>query len=549
MKKIIFGIIFVSIISLPVFAQKLKMEASGYYQKKDYCKMVETIEKSIAANETQDNYSYYYAAQSACQCGNQTEKAVDFYKKGFAISMDWSAYDFFANDNLNNCFNQTDDWKKALAQMKEQKDAYELKLQTHLDNLSDKTKKVNESPLTDKSFLEKLAAKDVKNLLKNLPNFNDFPNAPVTDHWALYNYKISETQEIPYLVYIPKNYNPKQKTPLYIFLHGAVGRISLAVKDIELTTHEGSFFEQPIKQNAFIIYPMANKNLNWLYHQKAFEMIIGELRQVKSLYNIDDDRVYIGGHSNGGSGAFWFALNMPTEIAAFSGFNFNPICYFCNTTFSNLKNNYTFFGVSGTEDSIFGYKPINELAEKLKTQGINWTNYGLKGNHDLPYKNPNDIKFLYDTLQKQTRNPFPKKLQWETDSAQNGRIYWLEISQLDTSKMKESWHVSPEPSAVNFTSSFAPDTKQTDFYPRKSGAVMAEIDNNVVKIKASCVKELTFYVVPQLVNLNKPLKIYVNDKLFFNSKVKADKNVLLEEFIKTKDRSFLVLNKINLKLD
>lgn len=546
MKKNIFGIILVLILYFPIFAQKLKSEATEYYQKKEYCKAVETYEKSIAADETQDNYAYYYAAQSACQCGNQTDKAIEFYKKGFAIAMDWSSYDFFAKDTLNSCFNQTEDWKKALVEMKIKRDENELKIKNYLDDLSDKSKKINESPLTNKSFLDKLTAKDVKSILKTLSNFSDFPNAPLNGRWVLYNYKVDEKLEIPYLVYVPKNYNPKQKTPLYIHLHGAVRRTFLAVKDLKLAEHEAPFLEQPIKQNAFIIYPFANKDFNWLFHQKAFEAIIGELREVKSLYNIDDNRVYISGHSNGGSGAFWFAVNMPTEIAAFSGFNFNPICYFGNTNFSNLKNNYNFFGVSGTEDGNFGYKPISELAEKLKTQGVNWTNYGVKGDHGLPYTSPPDITFLYDTLQQQTRNPFPNKLQWETDKPQNGRIYWLEINQLDTTKAKEAWHVSPEPMSAFLDGE---KSKANNFYPNKSGAVVAEIDKNVVKIKASCVKELTFYVVPQLINLNKPLKIYVNDKLLFNAKVKADKNVLREEFIKTKDRNFLVLNKINLKLD
>lgn len=533
---------------LPVFAQKLKSEAYELFKNKEYCKVIERTEQSVAAGETMDNYAYYRAAQSACQCGNQTEKAIDFYKKGFAIFMDYSGYDSFANDTLNSCFSQTDDWKKALVQMKTELDAYETKLQAHLDDLADKTKKVNESPFANNTFIEKLATKDAKTLLKNLPKFNDFPKSPLTDRWVLYNFKVNETQEVPYLLYIPKNYNPKQKTPLYVFLHGVAQRKFLALKNINLIKAEATFFTQPIKQNAFIIYPMANKDFNWLFHQKAFESIIGELRQVKSLYNIDDNRVYITGHSNGGSGAFWFAVNMPTEIAAFSGFNFNPMCYFGNTNFSNLKNNYTFFGLSGTEDGIFGYKPISETAEKLKTQGINWTNYGVKGNHDLPYKYPDEISFLYDTLQKQTRNPFPKRLQWETDNAQNGRIYWLEINQLDTNRARESWHVAPEPTSVNFTIGSA-DSEATEFYPNKSGAVIASIENNVANIKVSCVKELTFYVVPHLVNLNKPLKIYVNDKLLFNAKVKADKNILLDEFIKTKDRNFLTVNKIKLTLD
>lgn len=546
-KCIIFAIILIGqnlfFLQSSVFPQPIKSEATRLYQNKEYCKALETYEKSIKSNEAMDNYAYYYAAQSACQCGQQTEKAVDFYKKGFEIGIDWSRYDYFANDTLNSCFNQTADWKKYLAEMKIEKDNYEIKLKEYLADINDKTKKVNESLLTDKSFLDKLKSQNFKTLFSSIKNFNNYPKPPLTKRWVVYHYKVNDNLEVPYLVYIPQNYNPGQKTPLYIHLHGGVRRTNFSINDIELSKNEAPFFDQPIKQNAFIIYPFANKEFNWLLHQEAFETIINELRHVKSLYNIDDNHIYITGHSNGGSGAFWFALNMPTEITSFAGLNYNPASYLGNTNFSNLKNNYNFFGISGTEDNVFDFKTVNEVYETVKKQGGNWTNYSLKANHGLPYNKPSDIDFMYEILQKQQRNPFPKELQWEIDNAKNGRIFWLEISQLDLEKPEEVWQKPFEPT----TAAIVPNTSKK-FYINKSGAVTASIDKNIVKIKASRIKELVFYVVPELVDLNKPLKIYVNNKLLFNSKVKLDKNVLLDEFIKTKDRNLLIFNKIKLSV-
>ncbi len=178
---------------------------------------------------------------------------------------------------------------------------------------------------------------------------------------------------------------------------------------------------------------------------------------------------------------------------------------------------------------------------------ISWPS--IKGNHDLPYKTPAEINFLYDILVKQKRNPFPTKLQWETDRAENGRIFWLEISRLDTDKPKEAWQVPIEPHSMRMLRKDIDPNSVVDFYANKSGAVIASIANNELNIKASCVKELVFYVVPQLVNFSKPLKIFVNGKLLFEAKVKPDKKVLLEEFLKTKDRELLVFNKIKLQLN
>jgi hypothetical protein len=71
----------------------------------------------------------------------------------------------------------------------------------------------------------------------------------------------------------------------------------------------------------------------------------------------------------------------------------------------------------------------------------------------------------------------------------------------------------------------------------------ANFKHNVVSVQQSCIKAFTFYVSPELVDVNKPVKIYVNDTLVFNARVKMDKNVILNEFIKTKDRSVVVVNK------
>jgi poly(3-hydroxybutyrate) depolymerase len=531
-----------TVLFFPASAQKLKGEANKLHENKEYCKALETYEESLKSNEAFDNYSYYYAAQSACQCG-QTEKAIDFYQRGFKIVMDWSAYEYFANDTLNDCFNQTSAWKQSLVEMKEKKDAYEIKLQKYLADLNDRSKRINESTLTGTGFAEGLTGKSFKNTVSLIRGFDQYPKPPLTGRWTVYYYKAGDDQEVPYLIYIPRNYDPKQKTPLYIHLHGAVRRTNFSINDIELAKHESPFLDQPISQGALIIYPFANKDFNWLLHQKAFEAVVGELRQVKSLYNVDDDRIYVTGHSNGGSGALWYALNMPTEFAAFSGFNYNPASYTGNTAFGNLKNNYTFLGVSGTEDSIFDFKTIDQIYRTVKDQGANWLNFGIKGNHGLPYDDPAAINFLYEALQKQRRDPFPKTLQWETDNAKNGRIFWLEIDELDTNLPKAVWQKPLEP----LTADTVPNSAKSFFYNR-SGAFKASISSNTVMIETSRIKKLTFYVVPELVDLAKPLKIYVNDQLLYNSKIKPDKNVLIEEFLKTKDRGFLVFNKIKLSI-
>ena len=527
-------------ISMQSKAQPLKQEANRLVTNKEYCKAIEYYEKAIKQDETMDNYSYYAAAQAACQCG-QTDKAIQFYKEGFKIAVDFTNYSFFKDDTLNNCFSKTEEWKSIIKNMARMYDSSEAKIEMYLADINDSNKKINESLLTDTNYWKGLSKKStVGSLISKIMKFNNYPIPPITNRWVLYYYKVNDTLTMPYLVYIPKEYKPKIKTPLYIYLHGAVRRKFLSVKDVYLPKHEAPFLDNPINQNAFIIYPFANKSFNWLFHQEAFDAIIAELRHVKSLYNIDDNKVYINGHSNGGSGAFWFAVNNRTNFAGFAGLCYNPSSYMGNTSLRNLNNESTFWGITDNQGGIFNFKEVDDLAKKTNK---NWVNYIVAGGHDLPYKSPASISFLYDTLIRQKRNPYPIKIEWEIDNIKNGRCYWIEINELDTLSVKESWAIT-EPVATNIDKS----NKYADFYKNKSGTILAEIKNNILTVKTSCVKTFTFYVTPDLINLDIPLKIYVNNNLMYNSKVKTDKKILLEEFLNTKDRSLLVLTKIKILL-
>lgn len=102
---------------------------------------------------------------------------------------------------------------------------------------------------------------------------------------------MNDTLQVAYLVHIPRQYNARVKTPLYVFMHGGVGRTSFSsqLEEIQL---EAPLLQRAFRQQAFVILPFACKSFNWLYHQQAFETIIEEISQAKGRYNIDDNKIY-----------------------------------------------------------------------------------------------------------------------------------------------------------------------------------------------------------------------------------------------------------------
>jgi tetratricopeptide (TPR) repeat protein len=544
MKRYILLVICVLCLFLSAGAQQSSHpldSALKYRNLKQYKKALGFYEQGIAAGN-KGNYTYYHASQCACQCG-ESEKAVTYAKLSFADFADFYNYKYFETDTLNACFNILPEAKELFAGMKLKFDAWERETNTYIANINDTTKRINRSMLLDTTGVKKIVkSKSAGATMKWIRNFNTYPPPPVKDNWALYHIIVRDTVTVPFLVYIPKDYNPAIKHFLYVYLHGAVSNRSAFSVKSQVPKWEAGVLKKPLSDNAIIIYAFAYKKLNWLQHQEAFEAIEKEVAFTRSLYNIDDNRVYIGGHSDGARGAFWFAVNKPTTFAGFLGMCYFPTVYTGNTTLGNMRNGHPFFGISAKDDALFPVGVVNDIYNYTKAIGGNWENTVMTGDHSLPADSPDSTFFLYNKLFKQVRNIFPKYIAWETDDVRNGRCDWLEITQLDTTAEKAAWHLDQNPTVTRADGK----TGKYVLNKKRSGAVQATIDGNTVRIQRSRVKELVVYISPEMADLKKPFKIYVNDKLVYDKIVAADKDVMLQEFFKTADRSLMIVNKIKL---
>ena len=83
-----------------------------------------------------------------------------------------------------------------------------------------------------------------------------------------------------------------------------------------------------------------------------------------------------------------------------------------------------------------------------------------------------------------------------------------------------------------------------NFNKNKSGAVIAKVTGNTIDIQTFRVKRIKLYISPDMFDMEKQIKLVINGKKFINFKPSADKNVIIDEFLKTKDRDFIVANKI-----
>lgn len=541
---LLFGAIRVAAQSSPLANKYLDTATRYQWRNKDYANALKYYDLAIKEGN-HGNYTYYNAAECACQVG-QTEKAIDYYKKGFANYIDYANYEFFATDTLIKCFSNTPDWKHYLAIMKPKYDSAKAVRANYLKDIHDTTKRINSSLLSDSiKIVEILKNKSAQQVISWIKNYTRFPYPPIKNHGTIYQIKLNDSLSVPFLVYVPKSYNPVRKNKLFIFLHGAVGqRPAFYSAPMSSDDDHRKVLVKPIDDGALIIYPLAKKGFNWLYNIGAFETILKEIYFVKSLYNIDDNKVFLGGHSDGGVGTFWMATHKSYPFAAFLGLNYNPRSYFDNTSLINLKNITPFYGISASDDGIFNIASVTNIKNYGLSIGDNWRSFTLPGQHGLPFDKPESVSFAYDSLFNHIRNPFPKHIEWETDNVKNGRAYWLEITQLDTLQDKADWQKAYNPPPIEISGKEI----KYNFNPHRSGAIKGTWHDNIISVQQSGIKSFNIYVSPEMVDLNKPLTISVNGHDVWKGKVSMDKKTIVDEFIKTKDRDLITLQKIKVEL-
>lgn len=196
----------------------------------------------------------------------------------------------------------------------------------------------------------------------------------------------ADTVSVPYLVYIPKQYDPAKQHALIVYLHGGIG-------GMENFQHKNpAFSQEPVfaladKYNAVVLFPYGRRSFGWLWQTEAFENVLRIIREVKQTYNIHASRVYLGGMSNGAMAAFWFITNKPDEFAGFYGFSPVPKLLTGEINFGNITGDKPLYTLNAKDDEGFPFEKIRSLYAQHKEEAPGW---------DFDSVNTGGHGFIYD---------------------------------------------------------------------------------------------------------------------------------------------------------
>lgn len=409
--------------------------------------------------------------------------------------------------------------------------------------------------------INKNTLKNVRNpeaLYREIRNFN--PYQPKKERDYSIAFRINDSAKTSFFIHLPSNYNPQKRYSLLFFLHGAVRNnelIDYQMAGWNLGGWNRYYTKYADRDDVILVFPRASKQYNWMLSDDGFFMIPEMLKQIKMAINIDDNNVFIAGHSNGATGSFSYLMKQPTPFAGFYGFNTYPKVFTGGTFVENMKNR-SFINFSTDEDYYYPPNANDDFTKLMKGISADYQEYRYNGfPHWFPQFDESEpaYQILFKDLKTRERNPFPKTVSWEFDDDRYGNADWISNIKSDTLSKNENGR-----KALNFKinkwlayddhdSLKVKDVDKNAFdFPRKSGKINAGYAGNIFRIETSDIKSFSINISPEMVNLKENVKVYVNGKLYFDKKIPYNREFLLENFYKTQDRKQVWVNHIEVKI-
>lgn len=245
----------------------------------------------------------------------------------------------------------------------------------------------------------------------------------------------------PYSINVPEQYAEGMPTPLILFLHGHGG------------FREGQEGEAPSYAGAITVRPEGRRASDYMLLGE--DDVLAVLEDVKAIYTIDEGRVFLVGHSMGGTGAWNLAVHHPdlfTGIVCSSGaadhgawemrWKWNPerddvareLREFLHASFSPISYAENMAPVRaavlhGTGDAVVPVEHAREMVARLRSAGaqVHYREFPAAGHGGIPeWARQDALAWLFS----EPPAGQPERFSFRTASLRQNEVWWLRIDQL-----------------------------------------------------------------------------------------------------------------------
>jgi len=346
------------------------------------------------------------------------------------------------------------------------------------------------------------------------------------------HFTTSDRTSLEAVVELPRTYVPTKRWPLRVQLHGGVSRPETApARPLTPNRLPG--------EEAIYVQPRAHARAEW-WHLNQYEHMTALLDRLKRTFNVDENLVYLTGVSDGATGAYFFAMKLPTPFSAFLPLNGNMRVLATPDTRANGQMyagnliNKPLFVINGGRDPLYPVQAVRPHIDMLTDAGarVEFRPQPEAG-HDLGWW-PSERESFERFVRAHPRDPHPDVLSWETERTDRyNRVHWLVITGLGRRRTDDE--------TLEDLNRFNGPGGQQRMYARQwpSGRVDVRRTGNLFEAHTRGVSAFTLLLSPDVVDFDQPITVRVNGAVVFTGVVAQDLRTLLTWAARDDDRTML----------
>jgi pimeloyl-ACP methyl ester carboxylesterase len=298
-------------------------------------------------------------------------------------------------------------------------------------------------------------------------------------------------------VHLPPKYNPKNAYPLLVVLTGA-GGTGQSMRDAWISSKHDCGAK--VRDGYIIVSPAASTWWVWTEGKKVFDLI----EETKNRYNVDTNRIYMTGFSNGGHSAWNLGMKQPHMFAALAPVAGGPV----NEAGRGLELrmlasllNLPVHWVTTADDRICPGQITSQVNSAYQRLGYNNLIHKQfpSGGH-VPH-----IEYwgeLFKWFKDLKRDLYAKKFIFMSDRQDTNTCYWV----------------------------------RADGISRRTN-VKGEIDGSTIKLTVEKASKVTVFLSDEMLDLDTPIKVEINGQEKFSGKVKRSAVTAVKEALRRNDRN------------